>query len=136
MDLKFLFDSFGVTWGLFWGPLGLLRALGRLLGSELLPGVDLGGSVSVQGFILGALGVSRAPFWELWDPSGSIFTSFGTLRRRLGALGEAPRAPRAAWMSPGGDFGSKTGAKRYPKSFQNRSQHHKKINESFNHFFQ
>ena len=124
MDLKLLFDSFGVTWGLFGGPLGLLRASGRLLGSELLPGADLTGSVSVQGFILGAVGVSRAPFWELWDPSGSIFGSFGRLRRLLGALGEAPRAPRAAWMSPGGDFGSQMGAKREPKSFQNRSQHY------------
>ena len=123
MDLKLLFDSFRVTWDLFWGPLGLLRASGRLLGSELLPGADLRGSVSVQGFILGALGVFRAPFWELWDPSGSIFGSFGRLRRLLGALGEAPRAPRAAWMSPGGDFGSQIGRPR------NRAT------SSFSHFF-
>ena len=135
MDLKLLFDSFGVTWGLFGGPLGLLRASGRLLGSELLPGADLGGSVSVQGFILGALGVSRAPFWELWDPSGSIFGSFGRLRRLLGALGEAPRAPRAAWMSPGRDFGSQMGAKREPKSFQNRSQNYWKINKKIKQMF-
>ena len=128
MDLKLLFDNFGVTWGLFWGLLGLLRASGRLLGSELLPGADLGGSVSVQGFILGALGVSRAPFWELWDPSGSIFGSFGRLRRLLGALGEAPRAPRAAWMSPGSDFGPQMGAKReatiLPKSIPKLLKNH------------
>ena len=67
--------------------------------------------MSVQGFIVGALGVSPAPFLELWDPSGSIFGSFGRLRRLLGALGEAPRAPRAAWMSPGVDFGIQKGAK-------------------------
>ena len=62
MDLKLLFASFELTWGLFWEPLGLLRASGRLPRPEWLPGADLGGSVSVQGFILGALGVSRAPF--------------------------------------------------------------------------
>ena len=77
MDLKLLFDSFGVTWGLFGGPLGLLRASGRLLGSELLPRADLGGSVSVQGFILGALG-----------SPGLHFGSFGIPQDRfLGALG-------------------------------------------------
>ena len=77
MDSKLLFDSFGVTWGLFGGPLGLLRASGRLLGSELLPGADLGGSVSVQGFILGALGSLRIDFWELWEAPKALGRPWG-----------------------------------------------------------
>ena len=77
MDLKLLVDSFGVTWRLFGGPLGLLRASGRLLGSELLPGVDLG-----------ALSVSRGSFLEPWGSPGLHFGSFGIPQDRfLGALG-------------------------------------------------
>ena len=135
MDLKLLLDSFGVTWGLFWGPPGLLRASGRLLGSELLPGVDLGGSVSVQGFILGVWGSPGLHFGSFGIPQDRISGSFGRLRRLLGALGVAPRAPRAAWMSPGGDFGFQMGAKREPKSFQNRYRNWWKINKQIRHIF-
>ena len=99
------------------GTSGSSASLGSLSRVGVAPRGRLGSPVTAQGLILGALGVSRAPFWELWDPSGSIFGSFGRLRRLLGALGEAPRAPRAAWMSPGVDFGSQMEAKREPKSF-------------------
>ena len=55
-SLKPLFDSFGVTWGLFWGHFRLLRASGRIPGSEWFPGADLGSSVCVQESMFGALG--------------------------------------------------------------------------------
>ena len=77
MDLKLLFDSFGVTWRLFGGPLGLLRASGRLPGSEWLPGA-----------VWGAPLLPRGSFWEPWGSPGLHFGSFGIPQDRfLGALG-------------------------------------------------
>ena len=52
-------------------------------------------------------GTALGPFW----------LSFDVLELR-GALGEAPRAPRAAWMNFGRDFGIKW----EPKGTQNASK--------------
>ena len=88
MDLKLLFDSFGVTWGLFGGPLGLLRASGRLPGSEWLPGA-----------VWGAPSLPRGSFWEPWGSPGLHFGSFGTPQDRfLGALGGS----EGSWALCGG----------------------------------
>ena len=52
-------------------------SLGSLARVGVAPRGRLGSPFTAQGLILEALGVSRAPFWELWEAPKALGRSWG-----------------------------------------------------------